>query len=104
MTTKLKPGKMWDHEGTYMGGIGFKYRGHVVVCEVTDDSELRRALLPSLLGMCTIDMSVNTACSYRGWRQATGCTLCSSSYCSLTVTTNCIMEGSQRAAGYASKY
>ncbi|KAK9841819.1 hypothetical protein WJX81_004991 [Elliptochloris bilobata] len=41
VTTKLKPGKMWDHDGTYMGGIGFKYRGHVVVCEVTDDSELK---------------------------------------------------------------
>ena len=50
MTTKLKPGKMWDHEGTYMGGIGFKYRGHVVVCEVTDESELRRALLPVCSG------------------------------------------------------
>ena len=49
VTTKLKPGKLWDHEGTYMGGIGFKYRGHVVVCEVTDDSELRRALLLSPL-------------------------------------------------------
>ena len=44
MTTKLKPGKMWDHEGTYMGGIGFKYRGHVVVCEVSDEGDLSCAL------------------------------------------------------------
>ncbi len=40
VTTRLKPGKMWDHVGTYMGGIGFKYRGHVVVCEVSDGGEL----------------------------------------------------------------
>lgn len=82
VTTKLKPGKMWDHEGTYMGGIGFKYRGHVVVCEVTDDSELRRALRPN----SSLRINGHWSCRQEplirrkgvgGWQRLTGSTLCS---------------------------
>ena len=31
---KLKLGQMWDHNGTYMDGIGFKYQDHEVIIEL----------------------------------------------------------------------
>jgi hypothetical protein len=34
LSTKLKVGVMWDHNGTYMEGLGFHYRGHKVVVEL----------------------------------------------------------------------
>ncbi|KAK9908491.1 hypothetical protein WJX75_008624 [Coccomyxa subellipsoidea] len=39
MTMRLKLGQMWDHNGTYMDGIGFRYQDHKVVVELgTDDN------------------------------------------------------------------
>lgn len=35
MSMKLKLGQMWDHNGTYMEGIGFHYRTHKVVIELS---------------------------------------------------------------------
>ena len=35
ISTKLKVGIMWDHNGTYMEGIGFHYRSHKVVIELS---------------------------------------------------------------------
>ncbi len=35
ISTKLKVGVMWDHNGTYMEGIGFHYRSHKVVIELS---------------------------------------------------------------------
>lgn len=40
VTTKLKVGEMWDHNGTYMEGIGFQYRDHKVIVEVSDNGQL----------------------------------------------------------------
>lgn len=40
VTTALKVGEMWDHNGTYMEGIGFLYRDHQVIVEVSDDGQL----------------------------------------------------------------
>ena len=34
ISTKLKVGVMWDHNGTYMEGIALHYRSHKVVIEV----------------------------------------------------------------------
>ena len=34
LATKLKVGVMWDHNGTYMEGLGFHYRSHKVVVEL----------------------------------------------------------------------
>ena len=31
---------MWDHNGTYMEGIGFQYRDHKVIVEVSDNGQL----------------------------------------------------------------
>lgn len=33
VSMKLKLGQMWDHNGTYMDGIGFKHQDHEVVIE-----------------------------------------------------------------------
>ncbi|KAK9905758.1 hypothetical protein WJX75_005871 [Coccomyxa subellipsoidea] len=38
ISAKLKVGVMWDHNGTYMEGIGFHYRSHKVVIELSADS------------------------------------------------------------------
>ncbi len=35
MSTRLKLGVMWDHNGTYMDGIGFQYRDHQVTIELS---------------------------------------------------------------------
>ena len=35
ISTKLKVGIMWDHNGTYMEGVGFHYRSHKVVIELS---------------------------------------------------------------------
>jgi hypothetical protein len=40
VSTKLKVGVMWDHNGTYMEGFGFQYRDHTVVIELKPDDEL----------------------------------------------------------------
>ncbi len=34
VSMKLKLGQMWDHNGTYMDGIGFRYQDHEVVIEL----------------------------------------------------------------------
>ncbi len=34
VSMKLKLGQMWDHNGTYMDGIGFKYQDHEVIIEL----------------------------------------------------------------------
>jgi hypothetical protein len=40
VSMKLKLGEMWDHNGTYMEGVGYKYREHLVVVELGWDDEL----------------------------------------------------------------
>jgi hypothetical protein len=34
---------MWDHNGTYMDGIGFQYREHRVVVEISPEDTLSGA-------------------------------------------------------------
>lgn len=34
VSTKLKVGVMWDHNGTYMEGYGFQYRDHGIIIEL----------------------------------------------------------------------
>lgn len=43
VSTKLKVGVMWDHNGTYMEGIGFQYKDHQVLVEITTDDNLAGA-------------------------------------------------------------
>ena len=43
VSTKLKVGVMWDHNGTYMEGMGFQYRDHRVVIEIAQDDNLTGA-------------------------------------------------------------
>ncbi len=45
MTMKLKLGQMWDHNGTYMEGIGFRYQDHTVVIELASDDSMHGELL-----------------------------------------------------------
>lgn len=40
VSTKLKVGVMWDHNGTYMEGLGFQYRDHSIIVEITPEDEL----------------------------------------------------------------
>ncbi|CAL5220920.1 g3017 [Coccomyxa viridis] len=40
VSTRLKLGVMWDHNGTYMDGIGFQYRDHQVTVELSEDGQL----------------------------------------------------------------
>ena len=40
VSTRLKLGVMWDHNGTYMDGIGFQYRDHQVTVEPSDEGQL----------------------------------------------------------------
>ncbi len=43
MTTKLKLGVMWDHNGTYMEGFGFQYRDQQVLVELDEKDEIAGA-------------------------------------------------------------
>ena len=43
VSTKLKVGVMWDHNGTYMEGYGLQYKDHQVVMELTPEDELAGA-------------------------------------------------------------
>ena len=40
VSTKLKVGVMWDHNGTYMEGFGFQYRDHQITVEITQDDQI----------------------------------------------------------------
>ncbi|BDA47657.1 hypothetical protein COCOBI_10-5080 [Coccomyxa sp. Obi] len=40
VSAKLKLGVMWDHNGTYMEGIGFQYRDHQVTVEIAENDTL----------------------------------------------------------------
>ena len=40
VSTRLKLGVMWDHNGTYMDGIGFQYRDHQVTIDLSEDGQL----------------------------------------------------------------
>ncbi|BDA46628.1 hypothetical protein COCOBI_09-0800 [Coccomyxa sp. Obi] len=40
VSMKLKLGQMWDHNGTYMDGIGFKYQDHEVIIELAADDKM----------------------------------------------------------------
>jgi len=49
LSAKLKVGVMWDHNGTYMEGLGFHYRAHKVVIELdaTNPDTITGGSLPS---------------------------------------------------------
>ena len=48
LSTKLKVGVMWDHNGTYMEGFGFQYRNHQIAVEITQDDKIAgESLAPS---------------------------------------------------------
>lgn len=37
VTMRLKLGQMWDHNGTYIDGLGFRYKDFSVICELDGD-------------------------------------------------------------------
>lgn len=39
---------MWDHNGTYMDGIGFRHMHHEVIAELAADDSLEGESSPSL--------------------------------------------------------
>ncbi|CAK0783229.1 hypothetical protein CVIRNUC_006428 [Coccomyxa viridis] len=51
VSTKLKVGVMWDHNGTYMEGFGFQYRNQRVQVELTPTNELAVTMNGELLTM-----------------------------------------------------
>ncbi|BDA48425.1 hypothetical protein COCOBI_12-1040 [Coccomyxa sp. Obi] len=40
MSMKLKLGQMWDHNGTYMEGVGFRYQDHKIIIELGADDNM----------------------------------------------------------------
>ncbi len=48
VTTKLKLGIMWDHNGTYMEGFGFQYRDQQVLVELDEKDEITGVALGCL--------------------------------------------------------
>ena len=46
---KLKLGERWDHNGTYMEGLGFRYQDHKIVIELAADGNMHGVPLASLL-------------------------------------------------------
>jgi hypothetical protein len=40
VSTKLKVGVMWDHNGTYMEGFGFQYRDQTITVEINMEDKL----------------------------------------------------------------
>ena len=40
LTMKLTLGQMWDHNGTYMSGLGFMYQKHKILAELGEDDNL----------------------------------------------------------------
>ena len=59
VSTKLKLGEMWNHNGTYMEGYGLQYRDHQVVIEITPEDELAGVLnAPSDLSAAPVPGSV----------------------------------------------
>ena len=40
VTTKLKLGVMWDHNGTYMEGFAFQYRDQKILVELDEKDEV----------------------------------------------------------------
>ncbi len=44
VSTKLKVGVMWDHNGTYMEGFGFQYRDQQILVELNRMDELEGEL------------------------------------------------------------
>ena len=40
VTTRLKLGVMWDHNGTYMEGFGFQYRDQQVLIELDENDDV----------------------------------------------------------------
>ena len=40
VSTRLKLGVMFDHNGTYMDGVGFQYLDHTVTIEITPENAL----------------------------------------------------------------
>ena len=53
MSMKLKLGQMWDHNGTYMEGLGFRYQDHKIIVELGVDDTMHgaSALYNSVLHM-----------------------------------------------------
>ncbi len=43
MSTKLKLGVLWDHNGTYMEGYGLQYKDHQITVELTPEDDLAGA-------------------------------------------------------------
>lgn len=57
VSTKLKVGVMWDHNGTYMEGFGFQYRDHQIVIDSTPDNKIAGE---SLAPLCTFSLGHTT--------------------------------------------
>ena len=49
VSMKLKLGERWDHNGTYMEGLGFRYQDHKIVIELAADDNMHGVPLTSPL-------------------------------------------------------
>jgi hypothetical protein len=50
VSMRLKLGVMWDHNGTYMDGIGVRFQDHNVIAELGEDDNIEGA--PPLGALC----------------------------------------------------
>ena len=65
VTTKLKVGVMWDHNGTYMEGFGFQYRDQKVTIEIDESDELAGVcfqISSSRCSSCILASAVHACC------------------------------------------
>ena len=50
VTCKLKLGRMWDINGTYIGGMGVQYREHTVLVAIDEKGSLTGKALNTTQG------------------------------------------------------
>lgn len=65
VSTKLKVGVMWDHNGTYMEGYGFQYRDHGIIIELDADDDLTGGLQSTSFKSHLANLSRATLSSHR---------------------------------------
>ena len=68
MSTKLKVGVMWDHNGTYMEGFGFQYRDQQIQIDLNHKDESNPCYLTLLHQhmCCVTDSSESVSERSRG--------------------------------------
>lgn len=54
VSMRLKSAVMWDHHGTYMDGVGFRYRKHRITVDLGADDNLAGECTSTLCKHCIL--------------------------------------------------